>query len=79
MVLAGSAVPHWLDASASGRQTAWVMLGGAALLAAFIGSLAARTLIVAPARPSTTSTQRGLSCLWPILVANGLFGAGYVR
>lgn len=78
MVLAGSVLPHWLDASASGWQTAWFILGGAALLAAIIGSVAARSLKGAAVRSPAAPGTSGLRDLWPILVANGLFGAGYV-
>lgn len=78
MVLAGSVLPHWLDASASGWQTAWVILGSAALLAAFIGALAARSLKGVGVRTSAAPGKSGVRHLWPLLVANGLFGAGYV-
>jgi predicted MFS family arabinose efflux permease len=78
MVLAGSVLPRWLDASAAGWQSAWVILGGAALLAALIGSLAARSVRGVAIRSSSEPSHRGLRNLWPILVANGLFGAGYV-
>lgn len=77
MVLAGAFLPHWLDASAAGWQAAWVMLGVVSLSAALIGSLAARSLRAPPGR-ATSSRQSGLRQLWPVLVANSLFGAGYV-
>lgn len=78
MVLAGSVLPHWLGASAQGWQTAWLLMGAAALLAALVSAAAARAVPAPGAPASTTPGQTGLGRLWPSLVANGLFGAGYV-
>lgn len=78
MVLAGSVLPHWLDASAQGWQTAWLLMGAAAMLAALVSATAARAVPAPGAPASATPGQGGLRRLWPSLVANGLFGAGYV-
>lgn len=78
MVLAGSVLPHWLDASAQGWQAAWMLMGGVALLAALVGGLAAHALPVPPAHTSKPPGHGHLRRLWPSLVANVLFGAGYV-
>ncbi|GAB3188363.1 YbfB/YjiJ family MFS transporter [Hydrogenophaga aquatica] len=78
MVLAGSVLPHWVDASAQGWQTAWLLMGIASLLAAFVSAAAAKSLPKAKS-PSLLEQGKGsLKALWPSLTANALFGAGYV-
>jgi len=78
MVLAGGVLPHWLEASAEGWQVAWRLMGAGAVLAACVGAWAARALPAA-SRGQAAPTRRGsLRPLWPSLLANALYGAGYV-
>lgn len=78
MVLAGSVLPLWLDTDRAGWQTAWWALGAASAVAALIAGRAARSLSSPPTPSAVASQASGLPQLWPILVANALFGAGYV-
>lgn len=78
MVLAGGALPHWLEASATGWQTAWILMGGASLLAAVVCVSAARKLTVVRLPGEGARAGGGLGVLMPSLVANALYGAGYV-
>lgn len=79
MVLAGSLLPQWLDTSAAGWQTAWLLMGAVSVLAAMVSGAAARCLrpAAAPAAPAQPGPSV-LGRLWPSLAANSLFGAGYV-
>jgi predicted MFS family arabinose efflux permease len=78
MVLAGSVLPHWVEASANGWQAAWLLMGAAAVLAAFVSTAAAKALPGGNAHQPRAQDGSGLRPLWPSLAANALFGAGYV-
>lgn len=77
MVVAGAALP-WLTPGTEGWRWAWSGMGLAALAAFGLAGLAARRVPPAAPGPLTAAGAGLWPSLWPSLVANGLYGAGYV-
>ena len=80
IVLAGTTLP-WMH-TASGEpawRLAWLFLGALALLATAFTHRAARTCVQRMAPPTSSAAEASiLRSLWPSLLANVLYGAGYV-
>ena len=80
IVLAGTTLP-WMH-SASGQPAwrwAWFFLGVLALLATLFTHRAAQTCVKRMAPPTSSASEASiLRPLWPSLLANVLYGAGYV-
>ncbi|WP_342133151.1 YbfB/YjiJ family MFS transporter [Hydrogenophaga sp. OTU3427] len=82
MVIAGASLPHWLlSPEPEAWRSAWTVMGGLAGVAAWLAMRAALRLPGSPhtaASAGTPSRLQGLAPIAPTLLANALYGAGYV-